>query len=452
MGLFVGIILCFLALSASALPMDNKDEHAVVIDQLDIAPVWAGDPVPFALLTQAPYQYIAYYDANREMTVVQRNLNERTWTTSKLNITTGWDSHNYIAMAIDDDGYLHLSGNMHAAPLIYLRTSQPQNASTFVKLNKMVGTNENSVTYPIFFRGPENEFIYTYRDGHSGDGNQIYDIYDLKSKIWKRLLDKPLTDGEGKRNAYFNGPIKGPDGYFHLTWVWRESGDCSSNHDLSYARSKDLVSWETSTGKPLTLPITLETCEIVDPVPQKGGIINNNDKIGFDQEGRVTISYHKNDANNYTQPWTARLINGVWQKSQITNWPWHWDFHGGGTIVFNISIFPVTKEADGTLTQMFRHVIFGNGTWLLDPETLKATGTVVRETIPPSLLKVEGTFPGLEVHFGEDFGQYNVTDTRFVIRWETLDENRDQPRPPPYPPPSMLRVYAVKSVWDNYIY
>jgi hypothetical protein len=66
---------------------------------------------------------------------------------------------------------------------------------------------------------------------------------------------------------------------------------------------------------------------------------------------------------------------------------------------------------------MFQHVVFGNGTWLLDPETLKSTGTVVRETIPPSLLKEEGTFPGLEVHFGENFCEYNVTDTRFVTRW-----------------------------------
>ncbi len=55
--------------------------------------------------------------------------------------------------------------------------------------------------------------------------------------------------------------------------MWRESRDCSTNHDLSYARSKDLVSWETNIGKPLTSTITLETCEIVDPVPQKDEII-----------------------------------------------------------------------------------------------------------------------------------------------------------------------------------
>jgi hypothetical protein len=451
MGFLAAIVFFGLVLSAVTLPIGNKTEHAIVVDTLNISPVWAGHPVGFALLTQPPYQFIAYYDEVRQLTVAQRNLNERAWTTTKLPVTTDWDSHKYIEMAIDDDGYIHICANLHVTPLIYFRTAQPRNLSTLVELDKMVGADENRTTYPLFFRGPENEFIFTYRNGQSGNGDEIYDIYDLKTKIWRRLLDTPLTDGEGKRNAYLYGPILGPDGYFHLAWVWRESPDCSTNHDLSYARSKDLVSWQTSTGKPLQLPITLETCEIVDPVPQHGGIINGNTKIGFDQQGRVTISYHKNDANNYTQPYTARLENGVWQKYQITDWPWHWNFSGGGSIPFGISLGAVTKESDGTLTQAYSHVIFGGGTWLIDPETLRAIGKVERETIPPSLGKVEGTFPGLGVRFNEDSSQNNVTDTRYVLRWETLGANRDQPRPPPYPPASQLRVYEVKVLWNNTI-
>jgi hypothetical protein len=451
MGFLAAIVFFGLVLSAVTLPIGNKTEQAIVVDTLNISPVWAGHPVGFALLTQPPYQFIAYYDEVRQLTVAQRNLNERTWTTTKLPVTTDWDSHKYIEMAIDDDGFIHLCANLHVTPLIYFRTAQPRNLSTFVELDKMVGADENRTTYPLFFRGPENEFIFTYRNGQSGNGDEIYDIYNLKTKTWRRLLDTPLTDGEGKRNAYLYGPILGPDGYFHLAWVWRESPDCSTNHDLSYARSKDLVSWQTSTGKPLKLPITLETCEIVDPVPQHGGIINGNTKIGFDQQGRVTISYHKNDANNYTQPYTARLENGVWQKHQIANWPWHWDFSGGGTITFAMSVGPLTKESDGSLTQTFSHIKFGSGTWSIDPETLRSTGTLQRQTVPPSLYKVEGTFPGLGVRFAEDSGQNSVNDTRYILRWETLGTNRDQPRPPPYPPASQLRVYEVKVLWNNTI-
>jgi hypothetical protein len=449
MGLLVVIVLFMLVLSTVTLPIGNETEYAIVLDTLNITQVWAGHPVGFALITQSPYQFIAYYDTERQMTVAQRNLNERTWATTKLPVFTDWDTHKYITMAMDDDGFLHLCGNLHVTPLIYFRTAQPRNVSTFVQVDKMVGTDESNTTYPKFLRGPENEFIFTYRSGMSGDGNQIYNIYDLKTKTWRRLLDKPLTDGEGKRNAYFYGPIKGPDDYFHLAWVWRESPDCSTDHDLSYARSKDLVSWETSTGKSLKLPITLETCEIVDPVPQKGGIINGNTKIGFDQQGRVTISYHKNDANNYTQPWTARLESGVWKKYQITDWPWHWNFSGRGSITYDILIDPLTNESDGILRQSFFHIKFGHGTWSIDPETLRPTGTIERETIPPSLYKAEGTFPGLIVDFAEDSGQNNVSDTRYILRWETLKDNRDKPRPLPFPPPSMLRVYTIKVIWNN---
>ena len=88
MDLLAAIVLLTLMLSITTLPIDNKTKHAVVFDTLDIAPVWAGDPCPFALLAQALYQFIAYYDDDRQMTVVQRNLNERTWTTTKLGITT----------------------------------------------------------------------------------------------------------------------------------------------------------------------------------------------------------------------------------------------------------------------------------------------------------------------------------------------------------------------------
>ena len=42
------------------------------IEVIDVAPVWAGHPIGFCLLTQAPHQFVAYYDAERHMTVAQR--------------------------------------------------------------------------------------------------------------------------------------------------------------------------------------------------------------------------------------------------------------------------------------------------------------------------------------------------------------------------------------------
>ncbi len=77
---------------------------------LDVAKVWSGHPAGFALLTWGQKQFVAYYDDNRQMTVAQRTLDSDTWQYAKLDSQVGWDSHNYITMAADSDGYLHLCG------------------------------------------------------------------------------------------------------------------------------------------------------------------------------------------------------------------------------------------------------------------------------------------------------------------------------------------------------
>ena len=279
-------------LSAATNNSPSAQQRAITVDSLDIAPVWAGHPVGFAMLTHAPHQFAAFYDERRQLTVAQRQLDERQWKFTKLPDTTGWDSHNYIALAADKDGFLHLSADMHAVPLKYFRTEKPWDAASFVSLNRMTGANETHCTYPIFLRDTNDDLLFTYRDGRSGSGNQLYNIYDTKTKIWRRFLDSPLTDGEGRNNAYFHGPVRGPDGWYHLTWVWRASGDAATCHDLSYARSRDLKHWETGGGRLLSLPIRLKDADIVDAVPQHGGMINGNTTIGFDASGRVTVSYH----------------------------------------------------------------------------------------------------------------------------------------------------------------
>lgn len=440
-------IICLFALLAVTLVAGETQtpRPSGALELLDIAPVWSGHPVGFCLLTHAPFQFVAFYDAKRQLTVAQRRLDEKTWAFHRLPVTTGWDSHNYVTMTVDDDGFLHLSGDMHGVPLKYFRTTKPLDVATFERLDRMTGALENRVTYPVFMTGPEGELIFTYRHGSSGDGIQIYNVYDLKSRKWERLLDRPLLDGEGQRNAYFHAPTKGRDGYFHLAWVWRETPDAATNHDLSYARSKDLRNWENAAGKALELPIRLGSDTIVDPVPVKGGMINGNTTVGFDNKGRVTITYHKHDAAGNTQPWTARLTDGKWNFHQITDWPWRWDFGGGGTLKFGIRIGPVTQGPDGRLTQEWSHVQFGSGTWLLDPESLKSVGELGRRDAVRGLPKVEGDFPGLEVKTAKDIGQSDKPGTRYLLRWDTLEPNRDQPRKGPVPEPSMLRLIIEKS-------
>lgn len=422
----------------------SQAKESVILKSWDVSPVWSAHPVDFCLLTHPPHQFVAFYDAQRRLTVAQRRLDQDQWAFKVLPITTGWDSHNYITMAMDDAGYLHLSGDLHCMPLKYFRSEKPFDASTLKQVSAMVGQQEDRMTYPQFFTGPSKQLIFTYRDGSSGDGNQIFNTYDVDKKSWRRLLDQPLTDGEGLRNAYFCGPLLGPDGYYHLSWVWRETPDASTNHDLSYARSKDLKHWETAEGKSLSLPIRLGDGATIDPVPVQGGIINGNHQIGFDAQKRVTISYHKNDAQRHTQPWVARFEKGKWAFHHVSDWPWHWDFSGGGTLNFPLRVGAVKTQNDGSLTMSYRHPEFGSGVWNLDPQTLRATGAAKVPSMPRAFSQLEGTFAGLRAKISEDDGDDGDAKSRFVLRWETLGANRDQPIAEPWPQASMLRLYQIE--------
>jgi hypothetical protein len=294
-------------------------------------------------------------------------------------------------------------------------------------------------------RGADNVLLFTYRDGGSGNGNQMYDCYDLKAQTWRPFLDTPLTDGQGTNNAYFNGPVRGPDGWFQLAWIRRAKSDAATCHDLSYARSRDLQHWETSAGKPLSLPIRLSNCEIVDAVPEHDGMINGNTKIGFDALGRVTISYHKNDTNGNTQPFVVRLENGHWVFHQVADWPVPANFSGTGTLPVEIRLGSVHADPGGSLLMDFKHFKFGQGTWVLDPQSLRATGQVVQETTPPDLDRPAGNFPGLTVHWAADEGTSGVAGLSYKLRWETLGANHDRSRSGAVPEPSMLQVIAIET-------
>jgi hypothetical protein len=432
------ILLClvFLPLAAVSGAPRLKVQRAI-----DVAQVWSGVPVEFVLITRGNRQYVAFYDAERHMTVGVRTLDRDQWDFARLPQDIGWDAHNYLAMAIDGDGHLHLSGNMHAIPMVYFRTTRPGDIHSFERIPAMVGHDEERCTYPRFMRGPKGELLFTYRSGRAGDGDQIWNEYDLGGRSWRRLIDKPLTSGQGKMNAYPLGPVIGPDGLYHLCFVWRDSGGCETNHDVCYARSKDLIHWTTSGGEPLALPITIETAEIVDPVPIKAGLLNGNTHVGFDSQKRPIISYHKFDEKGVTQLYNARLEEGRWKVYQTSRWDYRWDFKGGGAIVVEISFGPVRVNPTEGLTQSYSHVKYGSGNWRLDEATLKPIGEVdVRPLWPAELEEVRSHTPGMKVRWCHDSGKTDEKGVTYILRWETLEPNRDKPRDP-VPPPTMLTLY-----------
>jgi hypothetical protein len=423
-------------------------EAAMVLDAtFDIEPVWSGHPVGFLLDTRGSRQYVAYYDADRQMSVAQRELGSDAWTIQKLPEHVGWDSHNRIEAAFDATGRMHLSGNMHVAPMVYFRMAEPHDVTTLTRLPHMVGPErEQRATYPEFLRGADDELIFTYRDGSSGSGDQIYNVYDTGSQTWVRLLDTPIVSGEGRMNAYFRGPLLGPDGYFHLAWVWRDTPDAATNHDVSYARSRDLVRWEGSDGGAFALPITLASAEIVDPVAAGAGLLNGGLAIGFDHDDRVILTYHRHDDAGDMQVHAARRDAAGWRVRQVSDWSgYRWEFGGGGSLPsVEVRVGSVEPRVDGRLALSYRYK-HGSGIWSLDPETLVPIGEIPKgpDPVPPSIREVESAYPGMGRRVMPGSTSAVQGDCRYFLTWETLGRHRDRPREEA-PPPSMLRVVRLQ--------
>lgn len=412
----------------------------------NLEPVWSAHLVGFCLLTHPPYQFAAYYDAERRMTVAQRRLDETKWTFRRLPSQLGWDSHNYVTLELDRDLRLHVLGNMHNVPLVYFRSTKPLDASSLQQVKSMTGDRESHVTYPVFMKNKNGQLVFRYRDGSSGNGDDLYNVYDEKSSTWRRLLNGPLIAGEGERSAYAIVPKLGPDQRFHLLWVWRDTPDCATNHSLSYARSDDLVHWTDSSGKAIKLPITYQSGEIIDPVPPGGGLINVNREIGFDNQGRPVATYHKYDERGDLNIYAARKEGAAWKIVKVSDWrDHHVAFSGGGSISFPVRIQAVEAVGNGQLTLGYRSDK-GSGTWVLNEATLLpipgAKPPSKSTVLPKEFTKTRSAFPGMKVRSCPDSGQAPA-GVRYQLIWESLDANRDRPREGPLPEPSMLRVVAL---------
>jgi hypothetical protein len=169
---------------------------------IDIATVPAGFPVGFCLLTDGARQYVAYYDHQRRMTIASRTVDSDTWQSKVLPTQVGWDSHNYITMAIDRDGHLHVSGNMHAVKLIYFRTEKPADITTLKRFS-MTGKLEGRATYPRFMTDHNGTLIFTY---HKSDANGNMQIYVTRREAgrWVKHL---LTDWTKRVKFSGNGSM-----------------------------------------------------------------------------------------------------------------------------------------------------------------------------------------------------------------------------------------------------
>lgn len=269
-----------------------------------------------SLVTQGDTQYVAYYDAQRYLVLGKRALGATQWTVRR----SAWqgnaaDAHNAISIMVDGAGYLHVAWDHHNNALRYARGVAPGSLELGPKQG-MVGVDEAEVSYPEFYRLPNGNLLFFYRLGGSGRGDLIINRYDVATQRWTRLHTNLIT-GEGERNAYWQAFLD-HRGTLHVSWVWRESPDVASNHDMAYARSRDGgVTWERSDGTPYALPISAASAEYALRIPQNSELINQT-SMAADQDGHPYIASYWRDAGSSVPQYHVIFNTGTaWQARSL---------------------------------------------------------------------------------------------------------------------------------------
>jgi hypothetical protein len=331
---FVNGVFIMLVLLLSACDQSNE-LHPVQV--LNLERGWAKTSVNAAIfrknsvVSNDRFQYVAWYDSSGYVAIGKRALNSTDWEIVKTGMKGNvYDAHNIISIMVDGEGYIHVAWDHHNGPLNYCKSTEPGKLE-FTNRLSMIGTQENEgVTYPEFYKLPNGDLLFAYRYGASGQGNLVLNKYDTKKQKWMRIHDN-LIDGEGQRNAYWQMCVD-KNGKIHLSWVWRETWDVFTNHDLCYATSNDGgKSWKTSKGEVLNIPITAENAEYALHIPQGSSLINQT-SITADDEGRPYIVSYWTPKNSDVPQFFLVYQNGEgWNVSQITNRKVVFSLKGGGS-------------------------------------------------------------------------------------------------------------------------
>jgi len=299
-----------------------------------------------ALVSHGDAQYIAYYDAGRYLVLGKRKLGTSQWTLRR----SAWqgnaaDAHNAISIMVDGAGYLHVSWDHHNNALRYARGVAPGALELGPKL-AMTCADEDEVSYPEFYRLPDGNLLFFYRLGGSGRGDLVINRYDTATQRWTRLHTNLIT-GEGKRNAYWQAFLD-HRGTLHLSWVWRESPDVASNHDMAYARSRDGgVTWETSAGKPYALPISAASAEYAARIPQNSELINQT-SMAADRDGHPYIATYWRDAGSTVPQYHVIYQNGDgWKVRALDFRKTAFSLSGQGTKAIPIARPQILVNRDG---------------------------------------------------------------------------------------------------------
>jgi hypothetical protein len=356
------ISICLLLLVSCAVQPSFRSSLIPVAEGWSATSVNAAIFRSNSIVSQSGFQFVAFYDSAARIVICKRKLGSTQWSVGQTKYTgNSADAHNMISIMIDGNGYLHMAWDQHGNDLNYCRSVEPLGLVMGEK-ESMTGTRETAVTYPEFYRVPSGDLIFIYRDGSSGNGNLVMNRYTMQTRKWERVHDN-LVSGEGERNAYWQFHVSRA-GVLHLSWVWRETSDVETNHDLCYAVSYDQGrTWTSSEHIPYSLPITLATAEYAARIPEESDLINQTSMVADSQEQPYIATYLQGEKDLCPQYYVFYKSGGRWKQTLVSERKTDFDLGGGGTRSIPISrprIISYERKGSDYLGVIYRDEEFQN--------------------------------------------------------------------------------------------
>ncbi len=346
-----------------------KNELMYSHQKINLGKAWSGNALNTAIfrhhsiLTINSYQFTAFYRSAFNLRVVRRNLGNASICIYDIKgIYNIQDAHNCISLGMDREGCLHISYDLHGSRLRYRRSKHALDIYNWSDEISMSGQPEEKITYPTFIvQNKQKPLLFMYREGNWKCGRTKLKEYSENKKTWiDRSIEilSGLSHQPWTSNPYWNHPCIDKNGTIHLSFTWRTDYTTQekiiNNSNIDYAKSGDNgITWSSSRGQPLFLPITQVNSETVFAVSPGSNLINQT-SMAVDSKGNPHIVFYANDPSGVPQYQHLWFDRGQWKCQCISKRDRPFTLSGSGTLQLPISRPEIVIDKNDVVYVIYR--------------------------------------------------------------------------------------------------
>lgn len=218
------------------------------------------------------------------------------------------NGHNQPSIARDGSGRFHVFASMHDSTWHYFRSDTvggaPQNHSADMPDQAM------KVTYPVVTTAPNGDLYLLVRSSQDAAGkrNGVLLRWDNAASTWSQIA---VIASTLNRSVYPDDLAFDANGDLHILFEWAYFAASPLRHQLSYLKySPSTNSFSKADGTPVSVPVSLTTADIVQPMAptevyvqsgsDPGGPGVQSAKLTVDSTNRPVIAYRYREEGSTT--------------------------------------------------------------------------------------------------------------------------------------------------------